>query len=323
MLRQGGHDARDICRLVPLPAVRHRRQKRAVGFGQQPIERHAPGRLAQRPGLGKRHDPGERDEEAERQPGVGERVVSRETVQDAAQLAAALLAQDRQRVLVGLAGVDDDRPLQLAREPDLRAEHRVLHVTRREVVVVVEADLADRARRRRRRDCSRTTVAARCRVVGELVRLVRVHADGNATSGPERATRSACAASFALPASSITSARSTPASLRAGDHRVEIGGERFVGEMAVAVDHSEAGVGDWGLGGSGWVTRSRSDAALEGGERGRQLGLQPRLGRLVGEGVLERVVDHPLQRPVVEAVLLDRLAELQRQASIARRRHRR
>ena len=34
-------DPRDVGRLVPLAAIRHRREKRAVGFGQQPIERHA------------------------------------------------------------------------------------------------------------------------------------------------------------------------------------------------------------------------------------------------------------------------------------------
>src|SRR5712671_5136327 len=45
---QGGHDPRDVGRLVSLPAVGHRREKRAVCFGQQPIERHAPGGLAQR-----------------------------------------------------------------------------------------------------------------------------------------------------------------------------------------------------------------------------------------------------------------------------------
>src|SRR6266513_6514434 len=36
-----------VGRLVPLPAIRHRRQKRTIGLNQQSIERHAPRGLAQ------------------------------------------------------------------------------------------------------------------------------------------------------------------------------------------------------------------------------------------------------------------------------------
>src|SRR3954465_13962706 len=42
-----GRHPRDVRRLVALAAVRHRREKRAVGFNQQPVERHPPGGLAQ------------------------------------------------------------------------------------------------------------------------------------------------------------------------------------------------------------------------------------------------------------------------------------
>ena len=71
------------------------------------------------------------------------------------------------------------------REPHLRAEHRVLHVARRVVVVVVEADLADRARRRRRGELLAHDGRGALRIVGELVRLVRVHADREPDAGPE------------------------------------------------------------------------------------------------------------------------------------------
>ena len=50
------------------------------------------------------------------------------------------------RVVGRLARVDDDRQPQLARQRDLRAEDLLLHVARREVVVIVEPDLADGAR---------------------------------------------------------------------------------------------------------------------------------------------------------------------------------
>src|ERR1051325_1682276 len=40
------HDSGDVGRLVALAAVRHRRQKRTIGFDEQPIERHAARRVA-------------------------------------------------------------------------------------------------------------------------------------------------------------------------------------------------------------------------------------------------------------------------------------
>ena len=148
------------------------------------------------------------------------------------------------RVLVGLARVDDDRALQLAREPDLRAKHRLLHVARREVVVVVEADLADGARRRRRGELLPDDGGGPLGVAGELVRLVRVDADRR-TAPRARARRRARPARppSRCPPSRITSARSTPASLARATTCVEIGGERLVGEMAVAVDHRDLGFG--------------------------------------------------------------------------------
>ena len=109
--------ARDVRRLVALAAVRHRRQKRAVGFDQQPIERHAARRLAQLRAFGKRHDAGERDVEAQRE--RRRRASAASPVKQCStprSVAAAFLAQDRERVLVGLAGVDDDRQL-AARAP--------------------------------------------------------------------------------------------------------------------------------------------------------------------------------------------------------------
>ena len=79
---------------------------------------------------------------------------------------------------------------QLARQPDLRAEDRLLHVARREVVVVVEADLADApAPAACASSCRRTTSAAASGIVGELVRLVRVDADREPDVRPQRATR--------------------------------------------------------------------------------------------------------------------------------------
>jgi hypothetical protein len=69
----------------------------------------------------------------------------------AAELPAAFLAKHGDRVVVGFASMDDHRPVELARQAQLRPEHGLLHVARREIMVVVETDLAHRARGWRRR----------------------------------------------------------------------------------------------------------------------------------------------------------------------------
>src|SRR5262245_36708650 len=72
----------DMRGLVPLSAMRYRRKERTVRFRQQPIEGDAPGGLPQFLGLRERDDAGQRDVEAEREPGVGERGPAGEAVQD-------------------------------------------------------------------------------------------------------------------------------------------------------------------------------------------------------------------------------------------------
>src|SRR5580704_14032655 len=80
-LRQRLEHAPDVGRLVPLAAIRHRREERTVGFDEQAIERHAPHGLAQLRGLGKGQNACQRDVEAEREAGVGQRGRAREAVQ--------------------------------------------------------------------------------------------------------------------------------------------------------------------------------------------------------------------------------------------------
>src|SRR5439155_19157211 len=94
----------------------------------------------------------EGDVEPEIEACVGEGRSAGEAMQHAAEPATAVIAKNADGVLVGFARVDDDGQIQFARELDLSAEDRLLHVARREVVVIIEADLADRARERRLRD---------------------------------------------------------------------------------------------------------------------------------------------------------------------------
>jgi len=72
--------------------------------------------------------------------GLGQRRPPGETMEHAAQRGAALFLQNPDGVLVGFAGVDDEGPVDLSRQTHLRTEHRLLHLARREVVVVVETD---------------------------------------------------------------------------------------------------------------------------------------------------------------------------------------
>src|SRR5688572_23592560 len=69
--------------------------------------------------------------------------IPREAMKHTADLAGALLLENPERVLLCLSGVNHDRPFQPPRQPDLLAEDLLLDVAWREVVVIVESDLAD------------------------------------------------------------------------------------------------------------------------------------------------------------------------------------
>jgi hypothetical protein len=77
-------------------------------------------------------------------------------------------AAPRHGVLPGFAGVDHDGLAGLGGDFQLALEDRALHVARREIVVVVEADLADgqhlgmAARSRRRAKVSGVALEASC-----------------------------------------------------------------------------------------------------------------------------------------------------------------
>ena len=158
-------------------------------------------------------------------------------MQHAAHLAAALFTKNTQRIVVGFARVDDDRLAQLARETHLAAEDGLLHVARREVVVVVEADFADGPRRRRGPDLLAHQRHGAVRIGGELVGLMRMDADRESHLGPEPLQplglrRLGLIAAFEDDAQALESRRPG-----ARHDRVEIVGERVVGQVAVGIDH--------------------------------------------------------------------------------------
>ena len=106
-------------------------------------------------------------------------------MQHAPQRSIAVLAEKRHRILVGLAGMNDHRPLQPPRQTELGAEDRALDVARREVVMIVETDFANRPCGRRRRKLIADHRRRERRIVGELMGLVRVDADGEARLRPQ------------------------------------------------------------------------------------------------------------------------------------------
>ena len=88
--------------------------------------------------------------------------------------------------VVCLARVDDDRTPELARQLELRAKYLLLHIPRRIVVVIVEANLADRTRCRRRHQLRAHDVRRMLRVSRKLVCGVRMHANRQPHVRPER-----------------------------------------------------------------------------------------------------------------------------------------
>ena len=211
------------------------------------------------------------------------------------------------RVLVGFAGVDDDRALELAREPDLRAEHRAAA----RPAARSRSGSRGRFRRPRAPPASRRAAPGRRRrpASGSSANWC---AWCGCTPIENRTSGQSAADAFGLRgflrvARLENHQRALDARVpRAGDHLVEIGGERLVGEMTVAVDHSEPG-GEGLL--AGGVRRSNAverDAARSA--------LRRVLVASSAKAYSSELRDHPLERPVVDALLFDGFTELQRQA---------
>ncbi len=123
---------------------------------------------------------------AGRQRACGGGAIAGKAMEDAAQAANASSRKDAQRVVFGFARVDDDGQREVARQLQLRAKDRLLDVPRREVVVIVQPNLADRAGRGDEFDPAGRQPGGGCRVVGKLVRLMRVDADRKPHVRPRR-----------------------------------------------------------------------------------------------------------------------------------------
>ena len=234
----------DPGRLVPLAAVRHRRQVRAVGFDEQPIDRHdGRGHVAQ---LGGARETSRCRRTRRGSPGRAPRRASARSPGEAVQDAAQHRRRPRRRRMPSVSSsasrvwMTTGRP-QLARQVDLRGEDR--RAARR--AARSRSGSRGRSRRSRRRaPCPRA--APRRDRRGRATPARRTGAPG--AGGRPTANRSlrpaarpragACAASAASSARQHAERR-MPRRARPGatDDAVQVVGERVVGQVAVGVNH--------------------------------------------------------------------------------------
>src|ERR1043165_6572743 len=108
-LCQTARDLDDAGRLIASPTKRHRRQIRAIGLDQQPLQRNAARDRAQILRLLKGHVARKRDHKAKLKQALGHLPRAAEAMHaPALRRTAPLRAQDIDGILIGLARMDDD-----------------------------------------------------------------------------------------------------------------------------------------------------------------------------------------------------------------------
>ena len=231
-LRNSDH----VRRLVALSSVGSRRKVRRIGLDQEPIGRHHPRDLAQFFRAWKRHDSGQRNEEAYIEHPPRHRGIAGKTVKDPADYARATTSQDVERVVGGLPRVNDHGQSGFNRQADLRVKNRPLNLAWREVIVIVESDLPNSPGLL----CQETLADGGHGVggpTGEASGIVRMDANGEAHIRPDcpNARRGSRLRWVTRPQDA--KGAGDTCLLRAADHPVEIAGKRSIGEMTVTVDH--------------------------------------------------------------------------------------
>jgi hypothetical protein len=222
----------DPRRLISLPAVRHRREVGRIGLDQQTIARYHPNQIIVCPVL-EGHDTAEGHVPVRGDGELRERSCPGIAVQHSDHAGRARLVDAGSGIVLGVAGVDDDRTLRLVSERNLRREGGALGVARRVVVVVVETAFTHRdgtplEKRAQFRYVAIEVESRRvvgmdprgredeaCILLGVLSRQRR-GIDGLADADDRRRARVA----------------------GAGDYRVAVAGERCVREVGVAVDEA-------------------------------------------------------------------------------------
>src|SRR5262245_30144677 len=114
---------------------------------------------------------------AEVEASSGRVAIAGEAVEDSADLTGVFVLKNLKCILVGLARMDDDWESKGACDAKLLAKYVLLRLSRGEVVVIVEADLADRSRQWFVLDCCPHGVRGCCGIGGKDLRLMRMDAD--------------------------------------------------------------------------------------------------------------------------------------------------
>jgi hypothetical protein len=222
----------DPRRLVPFPAVGHRREVGRIGLDQKAIARHHSNQIVVSPLL-ERHDTAERHVPTGGDRDFRQGLRTGVAVQDSDNSSAARLANRGSRILLRVACVDDNRALRLVSERNLRRERGALRIARRGVVVVVETALthSDRASLEKATELWNVTLRVEgCGVVG-------VNARGRENEA--RVFLSVLSRQFGgVHGLADADDRGRARIAGAGDYRVAVTGERCVREVGVAVDEA-------------------------------------------------------------------------------------
>jgi hypothetical protein len=133
---------RDPCRLVPLPAKRHRSEIRRIGFDEKSVLGNQPEERVVNPFL-ESHDPAERHVPAGIESEFREIMCSSVTMENAADADGASVTDDCAGIIFGVSRVHNHRPSGFSCKRDLRGERDSLRVSRGVVVMVVETAFAD------------------------------------------------------------------------------------------------------------------------------------------------------------------------------------
>ena len=200
------------------------------------------GGLAQRFGLWKGRDAGNREEESGRERASAAAWIAGEAVKHAAQTALPFLADDAQRVVFGFAGVNHDR--QVAARAPAGSARETPRAARR--AARSRSDSRGRSRRSRappaaRRAAPATVSGGRLRIRGEHVGVMGMNADSEPALGPGLRARSPPARSprrLRRRESRARARRPPPARV---DDRVKIGDELLAGNMAMTIGQGAYG----------------------------------------------------------------------------------
>jgi hypothetical protein len=133
--------------------------------------------------------------------------------------------------------VNHDRQAASPGEADLLAEHLLLRLARREIVVIVEADFANRARQRLGCDGGVDLTGRRSRVLRELPGRVWMDADGKPHVRPAPADFPRLRQLRLVVGGEDDHRVRQAGAACARDDRIEIASEFRSGDVAVRVDH--------------------------------------------------------------------------------------